>query len=341
VGLVFDIKGQESKIHQPIDMTQKYFEIALKWAPVNYQYIRISEGNNHYQTKKDLPCPINFECYGKDAQGQCWNTKESRQRLEKVRIEDLVPVCYYAVSETESHYFVMYAFYHADDDTHINDMEGCLVILEKHEDGEELLGMITVAHMDFWKYTYNDRLLSATGGQFRDDEHLETDDELDSANPLIQQEEGKHGLYALGTRIHFGTKIIRWFLALLNRQPDVIVLYPGKKALPYTIERIRRGKKTPYNPSFYYELVDVFDKTDGFFERWEKRPNETFAADGKFHGGAANPPWLWNPGLEFKKNTEEGLLWHDPAKIAAKSFRPADGRKPFSTKYIRQLPMPK
>ena len=325
-------------------MENKYYDLVLKWAPINYQYIRLDEDNDYYQTKKDLLCPVNLDCYSKNDSdsNECWDTTNMRKRLSKTKIENLVPVCYYAVSETESHYFVLYSFYHADDDTHPNDMEGCLIILEKQDGNEELLGMITVAHLDFWKYTYKNNLLKISGEKFDKDEQLETDDDLESAHPLIQQEEGKHGLYALGTKINVGTKIVRWFLAVLNMSADVVVYYPGRKAIAYSVERLKKGKDTPYDPSFYYELIDIIDERQGLLKRWEKRPNETFTKDGKFYGESANPPWLWKPGFEIQSDSKEiGLMWSDPAKLARESFRPASGRKEFSVRYIRQLPIPK
>ena len=322
----------------------KYYDLALKWAPINYQYIRRDKSNDYYQTKKDLLYPVNLDCYSRSDvdSDECWDTTNIRERLGKTKIENLVPVCYYAVSETESHYFVLYAFYHADDDTHPNDMEGCLVILEKQDGKEELLGMITVAHLDFWNYAYKDNLLKPSGEKFGKEERLETDDDLESMHPLIQQEEGKHGLYALGTKINIGTKIVRWFLAVLNMSPDVIVYYPWRNAFSYSVSRLKKGKGTPYDPSFYYELIDIMDERQGFFSRWEKRPNKTFTKDGKFHGDSANPPWLWKPGLVLSSDSAKiGLMWSDPAKLARESFKPANGRKEFSDKYIRKLPIPR
>ena len=88
---------------------------------------------------------------------------------------------------------------------------------------------------------------------------------------MIQQEKGKDGLYALGTNINIGTKILHWFSYLLNIHPDVIVFYPNKEAFYYSIESIRKGGHTPYDPSFYYELVDILDPKEGLWERWNNR----------------------------------------------------------------------
>ena len=247
-----------------------------------------------------------------------WDTRRIREKLAEVEISQLTPVVYYAIAETESHYYILYSFYHADDDTHPNDMEGCLVLLEKLEKSELLLGIITVAHFDFWRYTYKNHLLLKSGKAFTKNQQLEVDEEIDSLRPLIQQEKGKHGLYSLGININFATKILNWFRSLLNVYPDVIVFYPNKDAFNYSIESITKGKGTPYNPSFYYELIDILDPKEGLWERWNNRPNSTFDRNGKFHGGSANPPWLWKEGhlFGFSENTALGNMWQDPAETS-------------------------
>jgi hypothetical protein len=318
-----------------------YNKLALRWAPVNYQYIRLDTKNGNYNIKKDLIVPVNLEYYKKNKVDieSSWDTRNIRERLRNVKIEQLIPVAYYSVAETESHYFILYSFYHGDDDTHPNDMEGCLVLLEKQDDSEILLGMVTVAHYDFWKYSYKNNLQHNSGKEFTKKEQFEVDEELDSKRSLIQQEKGKHGLYALGTNINIGTKIILWFGYLLNIHPDVIVFYPNDKAAYYKIENITKGKDTPYNPSFYYELVDILDPVEGIWGRWKNKPNSTFDNDGKFHGGSANPPWLWKLAYRFRplESNELGFMWLDPVKLVTKLFKPGVNRKDFSPKYIRRM----
>ena len=97
-------------------------KLAISWAPINYQYISLE--NNHYETKKDLLCAVNFGYYGlnKDEivvdKTRSWNTKIVRDRLAEIDFDKLVPAAYYSAAVTESHYFILYAFYHADDNDH-------------------------------------------------------------------------------------------------------------------------------------------------------------------------------------------------------------------------------
>ena len=46
-----------------------YQNLAYKWAPINYQHIRLTSVNNYYQTKKDLLVPITLNFY-KQKKGQ-------------------------------------------------------------------------------------------------------------------------------------------------------------------------------------------------------------------------------------------------------------------------------
>jgi len=317
-----------------------YHYLAFKWAPINYQHVRLHSGNNYYQTKKDLLVPItlNFYSQKKDDVELSWDTRSIRERLRKVDIEFLLPVVYYSVAETETHYFILYAFYHADDDTHPNDMEGCLLILEKMDLNELLLGMITVAHQDFWLYPYENSIKQASGKEFPVDYNLEVDMTIDFIRPLIQQEVGKHGLNALGTKINHFTKFLNWLRSLLSIYPDVIVYSPGDKPKYYDIKSIFKGRGTAYSPTFQYELVDILDTEEGFLSRWNERPNSTFQENGKFHGGAANPPWLWREmKLSFYQENVIGEIWSDPARLVNRLFKPGKNRKDFSTVYIRKM----
>jgi hypothetical protein len=45
--------------------------------------------------------------------------------------------------------------------THENDLEGCLVIVDKYK--SLLLGMITIAHFNFYSYVFENRLSKGRG----------------------------------------------------------------------------------------------------------------------------------------------------------------------------------
>ena len=142
-------------------------QLALKWAPINYQYINLRKWKNHYYTKQDLVVPVNMEYYKDNNVDKetSFDTREIRKRLERVEIESLTPAAYYSLAATKNHFYLLYSFYHADDTLHPNDMEGCLLILERNDNEQRLLGMVTIAHGTRPKYSWNDNLLLNDGRQ--------------------------------------------------------------------------------------------------------------------------------------------------------------------------------
>ncbi len=160
--------------------SKNYLKIAYRWAPINYQYV------NFGNPKRDMICAVNFD-------GD-WNTKNNRRNLQKV--SKLEPVVYYSIAETTTHYFILYCFYHADDYSHENDLEGCLEIIKKQKNqNDKLLGMISVAHMDFWSFVVGKRLKK---GKETIDGKLQLEKYDGEYRPMIKQEPDKHGLYAWG-----------------------------------------------------------------------------------------------------------------------------------------------
>lgn len=320
--------------------------LALSWAPINYQYISLE--HNDYQTKKDLLCPVNFECYstvrlGRETdQSLCWNTRLVRRRLREAYLASLTASAYYSIAMTETHYFLLYAYYHADDDTHPSDLEGCMLILERNEDRPLLLGMITVAHQDFIPYVYDQRMKVRARPAWQTHFKMEVEEEVEGDHALIQQARGKHGLYALTPHIGFMEKFLRWIRFVLGRPEDVIVYFPGETANAYATERLYRGKGTPHNPTFYYELIDMLDPVDGLYDRYvdalNNKGNDTFKENGAFHNdetlGNANGPWLWRPGHVIG-GTVNSRMWDSPAELASEMFEPAG--KQFSTDYLKRM----
>lgn len=164
-------------------LTKDYFEIARRWAPIHYQYI------DRKQLGRDLICKVNFD--------DDWNTSNNRENSKKISknpdnfLNSMMPVVYYSISETTNHYFLLYSFYHADDQKHENDLEGCLLIVEKGNESKDdrLMGAITIAHLFFHKYSYKNRLESKIG--LIKDMSAEYE-EKDVIRPLIEQEKGGH-----------------------------------------------------------------------------------------------------------------------------------------------------
>ena len=86
----------------------------------------------------------------------------------------------------------MYCFYHADDATHENDLEGCLLIIEKED---KLLGMISIAHFDFYSFVVDNRVQA---GNETIDGDLYTEISNGEDHPMTKQEVNKHPFFAWG-----------------------------------------------------------------------------------------------------------------------------------------------
>jgi len=392
-------------------MTQQdYKELALKWAPMNYQYIKLKKKKKDkkidflLETKTDLIVPINLDGYTlsckcgfmkhqhkqfheetkkmldlDDSNSQicdcpefiskyasledAWDTRNMRKRLENSFTESLLPVAYYSIAATTNYYYILYSFFHANDKKHPNDMEGCLIIVErdgKNEKNDCLIGMITVSHIFFPRYIYKNKVKFKEEGFLEDLDKLskskstdlniggksvskiikdikkrlkvkglngkmEAEIENDSVRALIQQETDGHGLYALGVDIFIIYRYYRKILQLLGKL-DIIVYYPSRKAEPYKINDLYRYKGMPHLTSVYYELVDVHeDAQKNGICHWINS-KKTFTEKGYFHDDHASPPWKW---VEKTRNGNL-TLWDNPAELASLYFEPES--KPFIDK---------
>ena len=306
--------------------------LARIWGPICYQYIELG---NEKETKKDLLCPVNFGAYPGTTEAvnvicRHWNTKSVRQRLETSDFPDFIPVVYYSVAITDSHYYILYCFYHADDDDHPNDMEGILVILDKNNGSPKLFGVITVAHYDFVPYVYDEDDVNKIQSHplWQKEFTILADKDIGSQNILIQQEKGKHGMYALGRNVGIRAILSRRFKEIFGVAIDSIVYYPGVEASIPKKDEIFSGRGTRHYPQFYYKLVDIHDKFNGLVSKFyhaKKEGNETFTKEGAFYNtetraGRAHGPWLWDP-KEIVDKIEKGDLWNHPARIVKQLFK--------------------
>ncbi len=313
--------------------------LAYRWAPIHYQYVMMDDENDDFTIKTDLLCPVNFGYYGfekywndasKVDQRTAWNTKIVKQRLESTSYESLVPVSYYSTAITETHYFILYSYYHGWDSNHPNDLEGCLVILEKNGKNPTLQGIITIAHYGFFPYAVKDESkINENTKHVYPYVFFETDN--DGHHVIIQQSKGKHALYGLGQNIGKLEKFLRWIRSTSGRSENIIVYYPGEILDLTSKENITRFKNTPHYVQFYYKLIDIHDKQDGLYPKYndarKNDGNDTFTKDGEFHNSQsistkAEGPWLWQPKLyaDIKDDIRRGEIWENPSSVIEKIF---------------------
>jgi uncharacterized protein (TIGR03382 family) len=118
--------------------------VAERWAPVIYQDVADGAFNDSDMRRRDLLSPVDFD-----------GNFDPFDDVEDVDSGDfpLHGAVYYDVVETETHWFILYAFFHGVDWSpigtvdHENDMEHAWLVVEKHVDGSATLQVLhTQAH---------------------------------------------------------------------------------------------------------------------------------------------------------------------------------------------------
>ncbi len=164
-----------------------YYRLAAYWAPTIYQY------TYSYYTKGDYITSFNYD--GDWVGNNNWENLESYSQLWAH--------VYYAVMETETHYFIFYMLFHPRDwsaalpyfDEHENDMEGAMLVISK--DGTKygsLLIMETRAHTDFYQYSSDPNITSGS-------DDVDGPIVCDVYRPCLYVEAQGHGVYGDADRV--------------------------------------------------------------------------------------------------------------------------------------------
>ena len=277
-------------------------ELALRWAPIHYQDVD-QTGAHALGGKSDFITRYDYDgnLIGRD------NWDHAGQST--------AAAVYYSVTETSSHWFISYFFFHPRDwvdhpffeTEHENDGEGLTEVIEK--DGSTygvLRAAVTVAHTDFYSYTPSGS--TWTNGNETIDGTLQTKASTHDSfqHPVTAQEAKGHGLKAWPQYDIVG---------------DGIVYYPS-----LTESEAPSG---PDDRDVQYQLIDIF-ASGGM---WDQRANTNlFAALGTFAGdttgdcgqgtwscgtNSANAPWGWDDGNDVPAR---GEIATDPAKLSAEYF---------------------
>jgi len=282
-------------------------QLALRWAPVHYQDVD-QTGGHSLGGAADYIAAYDFDgnLDGRDNWDHAGNAAFP-----------LRATGYYSVTETPSHWFLVYLFFHPRDWTdfffdteHENDAEG--VVFAVRRDGStfgQLQAAITVAHTDFFSFVPSGG--AWTGNAETVDGALQMMNLADGAHPVTAQEAKGHGLKA------------RPFYDIVG---DGVVYFPS----------LTTGE-VPSNPddrSVSYQLVDILAPGG----MWDQRNNtQLFAGFGSFAGdttggcgsgaiscgtNSANSPWGWD---DSNDGPGRGAMASDPAGLAANYFRIPEG----------------
>jgi hypothetical protein len=129
-------------------------DVAEAFAPVIYQDVADGPWNDPAMRRLDLLATVDFD-----------GTMDPTDSVEHVEDHALPGAVYWDAVETETHWFLLYAFFHPVDWNelgfidHENDMEHAWLVVEKHADGTlTLLAAHTQAHGEF--FAWSDAALS-------------------------------------------------------------------------------------------------------------------------------------------------------------------------------------
>ena len=283
-----------------IELTHR--QLAEYWAPIWWQDTDKDDFRADYIT--------NFDFDGD------WNPLNNWDNLPQFELKAYI---YYWVAETMTHWFIGYADFHPRDwsdgitapwDQHENDMEGCLLVIQKIDGsyGQFVL-MITRAHMDLYSFKDYDNSLSnrVTTGH----EDIDGDVEFEEHHPHIYVKAEGHAV--------FGD--LRWEKKGFPGGNGVVYRYTGQAEEPQNGDDRNVG----------YDLVDIGDL-------WAKRhDSDIFYEFGTFRGddwGAnkANAPWRWDDKDDGEVYADQ--LFIDPAYLVDYYH---DGLEDFSHDYIVQF----
>ncbi len=322
-------------------MNDGHKNIALKYAPVLKQKVSRLNPRGDLITRVDL---------SGDLEGLVDNwAYVSDERNE------LPAAGYYSVVETSTHYFILYAFYHAQDwydgdrladkirkmfDEHVHDMEGALAVVTKRADeiNERVDAFMTISHVHFYCYA----------GWMKS--------ELEYLYPAARWENGIHGLtegidggiwpMEDGDKRRFSLFSqakghgIRGDRKGWGSERQVIPYYPSLTESdmpdPGSIEDVVQGEQLFRDTR--YRLIDIHEPGG----LWENRDNPNvfqengkgqaafviLGDDGKRIAGSANPPWGWE---DIDDRHDCGMIALDPAKLV---YDYLDGFPEFSLDYV-------
>lgn len=304
--------------------------LVSRWAPIHYQ----SVGSRN--PSADLLAAVDYD--------GSWDMRRKWRNLNNF---PLVPHVYYSLVETRTHWYIIYAFYHPRDwdplgipfFEHENDMEGCLMIVEKKEGFRYgyLHGMITVSHGNFWTYSLEGRLNGER--QTRDGRPISAVDGAILAtklrevyHPALYQDPYGHGLWAWdggpfrGEYLEYRKRLTTVMAGLVAKLTFVseanqgVRYYPGEttREPPYPYRAAIGQMDVPY------KLVSLFEE-GGLWQRRGQR--EVYTTSGAFQGNyppiigkdRVKPPWGWGEKDE-KGDLSLGMIATDPAQLVQRYF---------------------
>ncbi|MEZ5427087.1 MAG: hypothetical protein R2747_12530 [Pyrinomonadaceae bacterium] len=272
-----------------------------------------------------------------------WKGDDNWENLEKSSSQAFV---YYAAMETETHWFLLYNFYHPRDYSdicvvgtcHENDNEGLVMTVRK--DGSKygrLEVMETLAHNNIYSFT-NDSAIKK--GIHDIDGKI---DLYENTRPIIFIEAGGHGVYGSDSRSSLFSADKMDF----KDNTGVTYIYKGKPESPrHSNARLVGYDLLPIYDQWWMRGNQDSDQSNETFENFytyepfggRPRTRAKFIA-GAFRGRTASdnmakPFWAWHDRrTKDKKLLNTGQWGLDPAYAVSVNLKFPENR-PVSTRYV-------
>ncbi|HVJ14235.1 MAG TPA: hypothetical protein VM686_02295 [Polyangiaceae bacterium] len=263
-------------------------DLARHWAPTFYHDTDDSYYVGDYIT--------NFDFDGDYKGRNNWENLDHRRSVPAY--------VYFAVSETDTHYFLNYSVFHPRDwhewlepDMHENDFEGVSLVLRKDGAYGVPVAMETLAHNDFWQYG-GDGIEPGT-------QDLEGPIPRDrDGRPRVFVEAKGHGIYGCDERCDSapdGDGIVYAFGDRADSPASGAGNYTSRYS--YALIALDSDGSNDGHEGFWHRRNDICD--DCTFGSWGKLRGDTHGTD------RANMPWVWHGGN--KRPSRGGDMLCDPA----------------------------
>ena len=282
--------------------------LARTWAPRFYQDIDESYALGDYITK------FNFD-------GD-YNGKNNWENLS--RFASVPAYVYYAVSETETHYFIHYAVFHPRDwhewlpaEMHENDLEGLSLAIRKTGGAGTLVAMETMAHDQFYQYRARPDV---------SDKSETIDGEVsvyDGTHPRVFLEAKGHGLYGCDARCDAapgGNGIVYAYEG--RAQSPEGTLGNFERAYSYALIAFDADGSQGTDQGFWHRRNDICDTCT--FGSWGKLRGDNYGSD------RAKLAWAWDDSDDG--DVFAGAMLCDPAQF----FSAHLGGPAFEDRYSRR-----
>jgi hypothetical protein len=249
---------------------------------------------------------------------------------------------YYAVMETETHWFLIYNFFHPRDYSdkcvvgtcHENDNEGMILTVEKGGAFGRLIALEGLAHNNIYSHPADSRV---RGGLH----NLDGDVELyDGSHPVIFIESGGHGVYgskSSHSAFSYGDRTFR-------DGTGVTYVYKGKAERPrHAADKEVGYDLLPIYDHWWLRAISDQGRSERMFDEYFTympfggRPAPRMQIPGAFYGRAkavnkARPFWGWFDNRTLKAKAVSNGQWGlDPAYSVSQNLRMP---QPFSLNYV-------